>query len=92
MFESIRSMMQFCLLAVGLTALQSSSSTVVVVALMAVALVALSVRLITLASDAPQGPTRPAIEIDVSSPLTQSDPDAAGHIRSRAPGIVALAT
>ncbi|MFE1644460.1 DUF6412 domain-containing protein [Microbacterium sp. P01] len=34
---------------------------------------------------------RPARQIDVSAPLSQSDPDAAGHPRSRAPGDVALA-
>ncbi|MBA8817420.1 hypothetical protein FHX48_002519 [Microbacterium halimionae] len=92
MFESIGSMLQFFLLTVGVTALQGSSSTVVVVALMALVLVALSARMIAMRANSPHGATRPATEIDVSSPLTQSDPDAAGHIRSRAPGFVASAT
>ena len=35
--------------------------------------------------------SHPRTQIDASAPLTQSDPDAAGHPRPRAPGIAASA-
>jgi hypothetical protein len=48
-----------------------------------------------IALDVPAGgassPVHPARAIDLSSPLSQSDPDAAGHPRPRAPGIAATA-
>ncbi len=63
----------------------------------ALALLAASVVLLTLVAmthPAPGGasPPHPRRAIDVSSLLAQSDPDAAGHPRPRAPQSVATAT
>lgn len=51
--------------------------------------VGLAVVMFRLLSGAP--PARPTRPIDPSAPLAQSDPDAAGHPRPRAPGHAALA-
>lgn len=65
-------------------------------ALAAVALVTACVALASLllpapARDARPGSPHPRRAIDVSSPLAQSDPDAPGHPRPRAPQAVAAA-
>ncbi|MDI9892968.1 DUF6412 domain-containing protein [Microbacterium sp. NPDC016588] len=51
--------------------------------------VAVAVLVFRLLADAP--PARPTRPIDPSAPLAQSDPDAAGHPRPRAPGRAAPA-
>jgi hypothetical protein len=51
--------------------------------------VAVAVTLFRLLSGAP--PAQPTRPIDPSAPLAQSDPDAAGHPRPRAPGRAAAA-
>ena len=51
--------------------------------------VAVAVLVCRLLADAP--PARPTRPIDPSAPLAQSDPDAAGHPRPRAPGRAAPA-
>jgi hypothetical protein len=63
---------------------------------MTVALVAAAIVLVATAGaalpDAAHSPrAHPSRAIDVSSPLSQSDPDASGHARPRAPGLAVSA-
>lgn len=56
------------------------------VALAAVALAALAAHAVALPAASGRSVAHPRRSIDESAPLTQSDPDAAGHSRPRAPG------
>jgi hypothetical protein len=58
----------------------------VTVALVAAAIVLVATAGATLPDAARSLRAHPARAIDVSSPLSQSDPDASGHARPRAPG------
>ncbi|TQK20555.1 hypothetical protein FBY40_3092 [Microbacterium sp. SLBN-154] len=91
MFDAVTSFFQVLLTLSGAIALSPSDSAAVwVLAAAAALLVAL---LLTTASLAEGGASRTGAEraIDVSVLVAQSDPDAAGHIRSRAPGAAASA-
>lgn len=68
----------------GLAAL--AAVAVAAIAVAAITLHAVGVPLLTGRSSA-----HPRTSIDASAPLAQSDPDAAGHTRSRAPGLAASA-
>ena len=63
----------------------------VAVAVVSAVAVLASVLMLSLPSDGPVSPVHPARAIDISSPLSQSDPDASGHSRPRAPGFAASA-
>ena len=56
------------------------------VAFAAVALAALAAHAVALPAASGRSVAHPRRSIDESAPLTQSDPDAAGHSRPRAPG------
>ena len=91
MFDAVTSFFQVLLTLAGAIALTSSDSAAVWVLVAAsVLLVAL---LLTTASLPARGVARDRAEraIDVSASVAQSDPDAAGHPRSRAPGAAASA-
>jgi len=63
----------------------------IALALMATAAVVAVVLAVAVPSTATASPAHPSRAIDISSPLAQSDPDAPGHPRSRAPGLAASA-
>jgi hypothetical protein len=88
-FETLISTLHLMLSVVGTAPtaqLGAAGIAVAVLALVVVALVASGV-----AEAAGSTRPHPRRAIDVSSPLTQSDPDAAGHPRPRAPGSAAPA-
>ena len=91
MFDAVMSFLSMLLSLSGAIALSSSDSSAVWALVAAsVLLVAL---LLTTASLYPRGLSLDgaARAIDVSVVVAQSDPDAAGHPRSRAPGVAAPA-
>lgn len=93
-FESLISGLQLLLAALGLVAtsdLGSIGALGVTVALVSAALLLAAVRAPALPGSTRSSPPHPARAIDVSSPLSQSDPDASGHSRPRAPGLAASA-
>jgi hypothetical protein len=59
----------------------------VAVALVSATIVLAAIIALTVPDAGASSPVHPARAIDLSSPLSQSDPDAAGHSRPRAPGI-----
>jgi hypothetical protein len=63
----------------------------VALALVSGALLLASILALDVPDPGASSPVHPARAIDLSSPLSQSDPDAAGHSRPRAPGIAAPA-
>jgi hypothetical protein len=99
-FESIVSTLHLLLSTLGIvgggidvTALGGMTGAIAVaIALMAATVVIAAV--VAMLHRAPGGasPPHPLRAIDISSPLTQSDPDAPGHPRPRAPQFVATAT
>ncbi|TQJ31257.1 DUF6412 domain-containing protein [Microbacterium sp. SLBN-146] len=100
MFESIVSALHLLLSTLGIvgggidvTALGGMTGAIALaITLMTVTVVMLGV--VAMLHRAPGGtsPPHPQRAIDISSPLTQSDPDAPGHPRPRAPQFVATAT
>lgn len=76
----------------ALTAGGSTAAVAVTIALIAASVVLLTVVAMAHPTSGGASPPHPRRAIDVSSPLTQSDPDAAGHPRPRAPQSVAPAT
>jgi Family of unknown function (DUF6412) len=91
MIDVIGAIVRLLLAALGVTSATSASSLSVCAVLLAAALVIALVHSV-------HGPLSPRASlrradgaIDVSVLLCQSDPDAAGHPRSRAPGLAASA-
>lgn len=70
----------------------TTTALAVTIALIAASVVLLAVVAMTHPASGGASPPHPRRAIDVSSPLAQSDPDAAGHPRPRAPQSVAPAT
>ncbi|WP_322411381.1 DUF6412 domain-containing protein [Microbacterium invictum] len=91
MFDAVTSFFQVLVTLSGVIALSPSDSAAVWILVAASAL--LVALLLTTASLPAGGATRAsaARAIDVSVSVAQSDPDAAGHTRSRAPGAAAPA-
>lgn len=91
MFESLVSALHLLTALVVGVAAPEAGALGLAIAVLAVT-VAVAVALAVAAPDAAQrsGP-HPRRAIDLSSPLTQSDPDASGHPRPRAPGSAAPA-
>ncbi|WP_396641699.1 DUF6412 domain-containing protein [Microbacterium sp.] len=81
------------LLASGVAPALDSGATIGLVALViaAVATLAALAHLVRLDASAPGTHIRPDGSIGIATPPAQSDPDAAGHSRPRAPGIAASA-
>lgn len=91
MFENLVSALHLLLALVAGAVAPDAGSLAVAIAVLAVA-VAVAIALAIGAPDAAQrsGP-HPRRAIGLSSPLAQSDPDASGHPRPRAPGHAAAA-
>ncbi|MCR2762457.1 DUF6412 domain-containing protein [Microbacterium sp. zg.B48] len=93
MADMIGSFLQVLLTSLGLLAAGSDPAavTVAVAVISAAALILTVVLAITLPRSVSASLARPRRTADVSAPMSQSDPDAAGHPRSRAPGLAASA-
>src|SRR5687767_11367673 len=89
MMDAVGTLVQLLFASLGLIAGIESGSTAIVVAVVAAAVIVVLVHAIALPRSARASLSRPSGSIDVSAPLSQSDPDAAGHPRSRAPGFAA---
>jgi hypothetical protein len=91
MFETMISTLHLLGATLGLLGAHEPAAVAVVVALAALTVLTLTV--LTLALPAPDGASapHPRRAIDLSSPLSQSDPDAPGHPRPRAPQFAAPA-
>jgi hypothetical protein len=94
MFPSLVSALHLLFSALGVftaSDLSSLGALGVAVAVVSAAIVLTSILALTLVGSGRPSPAHPARAIDVSSPLSQSDPDASGHSRPRAPGFAASA-
>ncbi|MFG6444071.1 DUF6412 domain-containing protein [Microbacterium sp. P06] len=91
MFETITSTMHLLLSVLGLVGTPDPSAIGVAVAVIAVGLLALSTVSTALPGTGDVSAPHPRRAIDISTPLSQSDPDAAGHPRPRAPQSAASA-
>lgn len=78
-------------LTAGVAIREPSALAFAAAALAAVALLAITLAHVELPRSATGSAPHPLRAIDVSVRLTQSDPDAAGHTRPRAPGMAAPA-
>ncbi|MGF6822335.1 hypothetical protein M2317_001239 [Microbacterium sp. ZKA21] len=87
MTATIEQLMAFVLSVLGLVAMPDMAALGLAVAVLAVAalVVAVAISAPAVGKDSPPHPLR---GIDASALLSQSDPDAAGHPRPRAPGVV----
>jgi len=91
MIDAVGSLLQVLFASLGaMVGIESSSLAVIVVAV-AAAVIVVFLHAIALPRSARASLSHPSSAIDVSAPLSQSDPDAAGHPRSRAPGFAASA-
>lgn len=72
------------------SAVLSEGSALAVIALLVAALIVTAASALAGVHAVRDGFVHPRRSIDISSPLTQSDPDASGHPRPRAPGHVAV--
>jgi predicted membrane metal-binding protein len=89
----IQDILRFVLVAVGLIAsvdpsMSGSALTAALLALTALTLALLATALYAATRGSTPHPTR---RIELTAPLAQSDPDAAGHVRRRGPGQVTAA-
>jgi len=95
MVYTIASLLHSLLAAIGLLALAdpATSGSVATVTVMLLAAIVLIVATSSVATRVPRrgSPTHPTRRSELSAPLTQSDPDAAGHVRRRGPGEAAPA-
>lgn len=89
--DVIGSFLHVLLASLGLTAGVQAGSLAVCAIVMAAALIVVMLHAIAPPRSALTSRAHPRKAIDVSAALTQSDPDAAGHPRSRAPGFAASA-
>lgn len=90
MNEWFGQMLGFVASALGLIAVPDAAALGVAIALIALATLTIAVALSLV--PATEGTTpHPMRAIDVSTLLAQSDPDAAGHPRPRAPGVAVAA-
>lgn len=96
MIDAIGSVLRVALAAIGLLALADPAATTGSLAAAAVILLAVTVLVVaataaTTATGRGAAPRHPTRRIELSAPLSQSDPDAAGHVRRRGPGQAASA-
>ena len=91
MIDAVPSFVQLLLGVVGAVGVISSGSLALGAILVTAALVAALLAAAVAPSSARVALARARRSIDVSAPVPQSDPDAAGHPRSRAPGLAAPA-
>ncbi len=90
MGDAIGTLMHLLLSALGVLAMPDVGVLGLAVAAIALAVLALAATRQTPRSGI-RASAHPRRGIDVSTPLTQSDPDAAGHPRPRAPGVALAA-
>lgn len=92
MLSTIGAALQTLFAVVGLSATPEPGLVAfAAVAVVAVAALALAAHVLGLPVLYGRSVAHPRRSIDVSAPLAQSDPDAAGHTRPRAPGLAASA-
>ena len=94
MFDSLNAALHLVLATVHLSAtpdLATVGALGIALALIAATLVVAAIHVAAVPVRSNSSPAHPARAIDISSPLTQSDPDASGHPRPRAPGHAATA-
>ncbi|OAN40441.1 DUF6412 domain-containing protein [Microbacterium sp. H83] len=90
MSEWFERMLGFVAAALGLVTLPDATALGVAIALVALTVLTLALVLSPAPSSGGTSP-HPLRAIDVSALLAQSDPDAAGHPRPRAPGVAVSA-
>ncbi|MEV4775814.1 DUF6412 domain-containing protein [Microbacterium sp. LTA6] len=90
MGEWFGQMLSIVLTALGLVSTPDATALGLAIAVVAVAVLALAITLSALPTGGGGSP-HPRRAIDIGTLLTQSDPDAAGHPRPRAPGVVPAA-
>ncbi|GAA1246187.1 hypothetical protein JOF42_003299 [Microbacterium phyllosphaerae] len=86
MSEWFGQMLGFVASALGVVAMPDAAALGVAIALIALTTLTIVVAL-SVAPTSPSTAPHPLRAIDVSTLLAQSDPDAAGHPRPRAPGV-----
>lgn len=91
MLDGIFGALHVLLALAGLVGVADGSTLALTVALIALALAVAVLRGIDASTRATRTRAHPRRAMDLSSPLSQSDPDAAGHARPRAPGLAAPA-
>jgi hypothetical protein len=91
MLDGIFGALHVLLALAGLMSVGDGSSLALTVALIAIALTVAALLRIDASTRTARTRAHPRRAMDVSSPLSQSDPDAAGHARPRAPGRAAPA-
>ncbi|ODT28273.1 MAG: hypothetical protein ABS63_05030 [Microbacterium sp. SCN 70-27] len=94
MIETIAALLRAMLTGLGLIAVLDPVSTgsLVAVAVLVLSVAALVVVALATLYAGPSGPrTHPTRHTELTAPLAQSDPDAAGHVRRRGPGLAAAA-
>ena len=91
MIAAIRALVPFLVTLAGAAALVPSSSLALGALVVTAALVVALAWAVVAPPSRRAALVRPRRSIDLSAELAQSDPDAAGHPRSRAPGVVASA-
>ncbi len=90
MGEWFSQMLTFVAAALGLVSMPDAAALGLAIALVALATLTIALAL-TLAPSADRDAPHPLRAIDVGALLSQSDPDAAGHPRPRAPGVAVAA-
>lgn len=90
MSEWFGQMLGFVAAALGIIAVPDAAALGLAIALVALATLTIVVAL-SLAPPSASSAPHPLRAIDVSAMLAQSDPDAAGHPRPRAPGVAVAA-
>lgn len=94
MIETIAALLRAMLTGLGLIAVLDPVSTgsLVAVAVLVLSVAALVVVALATLHAGPSGPrTHPTRHTELTAPLAQSDPDAAGHVRRRGPSLVVAA-
>ena len=93
MREFFAAFLTLALVTLGVTPTLDSGATIglVVIVIAAVATLAALAHLVRLDASEPGAHIRAEGSIGIATPPTQSDPDAAGHTRPRAPGFAASA-
>ncbi|WP_439593384.1 DUF6412 domain-containing protein [Microbacterium sp.] len=89
MFDSLNAALHLLLATVHLAAtpdVAAFGALGIAIALVAATVVVATILAVAVPHTESASPAHPARAIDVSSPLAQSDPDASGHPRPRAPG------
>jgi hypothetical protein len=89
MFEWMISTLHLVLSTIGLVGTPDPGVVGVAVAIIAIGLLALATAAPTMHASGGASAPHPRRAIDISSPLSQSDPDASGHPRPRAPQFAA---